>query len=291
MDVTVVLVTYNSAQYVRECVESVAAQEGVQTEIMIVDNLSQDNTVEVVRGLKSVTKLMANRENIGFGRGCNQGAAAGTGRYIYLLNPDAQLVQRDGFARLIRQMEAHPRWGMAGTLILSPDGHKESPPAAHYPDQLRIGADFSHLPGEIAWIMGASVFLRRDVYEAVGGFDPEFFLSSEETDLCLRVRKQGYEIGFVPEVEARHVGFGSEHDRDPFDVWFPRMNGLLLFWKKHYPPEGVKCLARRNLLRARYRVLVNGLLAGLQPARSKAWKKKRRYQGIAAAAEKFLASA
>lgn len=289
MDLSVIIVTYRSAACIANCVASVRAQQGVPFELIVVDNASPDNTVEVVRGLGDGVQLLANRDNIGFGRGCNQGFGLSHGRFVYLLNPDARLVRPDALARLRQVMDEHPRWGMAGTRVVGEDGHVTEA-ATTYPGQARTKADLTHLPGSIAWVVGASMIFRREVFSALGGFDPDFFLYSEEIDLCLRLRKLGHEIGFVNEVEVRHIGGASEEGADPYDSWTRRMNGVQRFWKKHYPAEDALLLVRRDLVRARLRVALNSLLACFQGSRSSAWQKRRRYEAIRDTSARFLAA-
>jgi|ERR1051326_2301512 GT2 family glycosyltransferase len=289
MDVSVITVTYNSAASIADCLESARAQRDVQSEILVIDNASSDRTVGFVRGLQATLTLIENRENVGFGRACNQGFAASKGRYIYLLNPDAQLIGTDALATICRALSEHKQWGMAGSRVETATGEKKSP-ATTYPDQSHVRKDFSQLPGKIAWVVGASMMVKREVYAELGGFDPEFFLYSEETDFCLRLRQRGYEIGFVEGAAVRHIGGASESGRDPYEVWTRRSQGLHLFWQKHYAPEDVERLLQRNRFRAGYRMLVNGWLARLQPPKSSAWQKHRRYRAVWEACSKSLAS-
>ena len=290
MDVSIIIVSYNSANCIRDCLASVRAQQGVDHEIIVVDNASADGTVSVLRGLGPDIHLVANEKNMGFGWACNQGFAVSRGQYVYLLNPDAQLVGSEVLACLCRELADHPRWGLAGTCILSASGQPKGPPNHEYPGQNRTSSDFSHLPGQISWVIGASMFLRRQAYEAVGGFDLNFFLYGEDTDFCLRLRQQGYEIGFVEEAKVRHIGAASERDQDPYEVATRRTNGIHLFWKKHYSPRDVARLVLREQRRARYRMVVNGVLALLQPRSSVAWQKHRRYRAICETSARFLAS-
>jgi N-acetylglucosaminyl-diphospho-decaprenol L-rhamnosyltransferase len=279
MDVSVVIVTYNSASSIADCLKSVQDQQHVAREILVIDNASSDQTAEIVRGSQAKPILVENRENVGFGRGCNQGFATSQGRFVYFLNPDAQLVGATALSALCRALSEHKIWGMAGSRILSATGEQRQP-ATTYPDQSHVRKDFSGLPGKIAWVVGASMIIRREVFSELGGFDPEFFLYSEETDFCLRLREHGYEIGLVEDAVVRHIGGASESGRDPYEVWTRRANGLHLFWQKHYPPADVDKLLRRNRFRARYRMLVNGWLARFQPPKASAWQKHRRYRAI-----------
>ena len=286
VDVTVIIVTYNSADCIAACVESVLAQTGVAFEIVVVDNASADDTLARLKNLKC--RVISSAENLGFGRGNNLGFASSSGRYIYLLNPDARIEGDNSLAELCRRMDANPRWGMAGTFIRAAEGHAESPPATEYPGARHVRRDFSKLPGKIAWIMGASMIVRRGLYEKLGGFDPGFFLYSEETDFCLRLRELGFEIGHIPEVAVSHIGGASEDPRDPYDVSARKLRGLLLFRQKHYPPDDCVFLAKRDLRRARWRMFWNGLLARLQPPRSRAWQKHRQYRAIYEVSRKHL---
>ena len=278
MDVSVIIVTYNSADAIAACLQSLMSQTGVTFETIVVDNASKDNTLAQLAGYQ--VHLIPSTENLGFGRGCNLGFNASRGHYVYLLNPDARLETNHALDTLCRMMNTHPEWGMAGTLVRSPTGHLESPPATEYPGQRHVRRDFSKLPGRIAWIIGASMVIRRELYEKLGGFDPGFFLYSEETDFCLRLRELGYEIGHVPDVTVRHIGGASAKLNDPYDLSAKKLKGLLRFRQKHYASEDCISLAKRDLLRARFRMIWYRILAGLQPPHSSAWQKNRRYRAI-----------
>jgi GT2 family glycosyltransferase len=288
VDISVIIVTFNSAACIAACVESMLAQADVAFEIIVVDNASADDTL--ARLTKLNCRVIPSAENLGFGRGNNLGFAKSSGRYIYLLNPDARLVGKNSLAELCRRLDANPRWGMAGTAIYAADGKTESAPATEYPGARHVRRDFSKLPGGIAWIMGASMIVRRELYEKLGGFDPGFFLYSEETDFCLRLRELGFEIGHVREIAVSHIGGASEDLRDPYDVSARKLRGLLRFRQKHYPPDDCVFLAKRDLRRARWRMFWNGLFARLQPPRSKAWQKHRQYRAIYEVTREHLAS-
>src|SRR5215470_17990523 len=151
MDVSVIIVTYNSASSIADCLNSVAEQQGVAREVLVIDNASSDQTLNVVRTSPAKPILIENRENDGFGRACNQGFAASKGRYIYFLNPDAQLIGSNALATLCRALSEHNGWGMAGSRVVSATGEWKRP-ATTYPDQSHVGKDFSRLPGKIAWV-------------------------------------------------------------------------------------------------------------------------------------------
>jgi GT2 family glycosyltransferase len=288
--VSTVVVTYNSAGCIEACLRSLLRQEHITSEIIVVDNHSTDETVRVVRHCGSGVRLLANQTNVGFGRACNQGADISHGQLLYFLNPDAQFERPDGLARLCQVMEQNPSWGLAGTRVLSPDGANEAAPAMDYPSQRHCRRDFSQLPGKIAWVLGASMLVRREIFAALGGFDPQFFLYSEETDLCLRIRQYGLEIGFVPEVTVRHIGQVSERGNDQYQTRLRSMTGLHLFWAKHYPPEDVLRMVRRDWLRASFRREWYALMARFRGPASRAWLKHREYAAVSEASRRFLQS-
>lgn len=289
MDISVVIVTYNSAKEIESCLKSLAGQSGLTFETIVVDNASGDHTLKELEGFP--VRVLAQGQNLGFGKGCNLGVANSTGRYLYLLNPDARFIRKDALATLYRCMEEKPAWGMAGTKVCFANSSEESPPSMEYPAQRHVHRDFSKLPGSIAWIGGASMIIRRELYEKLDGFDPRFFLYSEETDFCLRMRELGFEIGYLPEVTVEHIGAASEDKRDPSELAARKMKGLLLFREKHYPREDCILLAKRDLRRARLRMLWNTLLARWQPPHSKGWQKSRQYHGIWQVSRDYLSGA
>ena len=292
MDISVIIVTYNAANYIRACLDSVCRQTDLEFEIIVVDNASADDTTKVVQkyiGDKKNLRLLANRVNIGFGRANNQAFAASSGQFIYLLNPDAQLVQPDALKILRSEMERHPEWGVAGTRILQGDGQEEIMLCDHYQGQEHVRhRDFSKLPGRRAAVLGASMFFARHVFAEMGGFDEDFFLYQEEVDLCLRLREKGYEIGFVPQAAIQHIGEASERGCDPYETWRRRADGMLRFWKKHYPAADALRLAKKDERRARFKMLTYGWLARWQPANSGAWRKHRKYRAIWERSRSFI---
>lgn len=288
-DISVIIVTYNSSECIQACLDSLWSQKGVDYEVIVVDNTSTDDTLLTVRNNRSL--LLENEENIGFGRACNLGMARSTGRYIFLLNPDARLTDESDLAQVCRLMDENPRWGLAGAKVLSPNGSLESPPAREYPGQKHVQRDFSQLPGSISWVIGAAMIVRRDIYLQVGGFDPEFFLYSEETDLCLRIRECGYEIGWMEDVSVRHIGGESEKGVDPYDTACRKLRGLLTFRTKHYAHRECVFLANRDRRRAFFRMITNGLLALVRGQTSTAWEKYRMYRGVWKTSKHYLASA
>jgi len=278
LNISVFVVTYNSARCIAACLESILRQKETSFEVIVVDNASCDDTLRSF-GRDGVS-VVESKENLGFGRACNLAFAQSRGDFVFCLNPDAELVNDYALREICCNMERNPRWGLAGTKVMSHAGHLESPPAFEYPGQKHVRRDFSKLPGDIAWVIGASMVVRRDVYQQLGGFDPDYFLYSEETDLCLRTRELGYEIGWMEDVVVRHIGGESERDSDPYGVSRRKLIGLLTFRGKHYAKQDCVLLARRDLNRALFRMVTNRIRAIFRRRRSKYWAKYRMYRGI-----------
>ena len=132
------------------------------------------------------------------------------------------------------------------------------------------------------------MLVRREAFAAVDGFDPGFFLYAEETDLCLRLRERGWEIGFVPEVTVRHIGGASEQGNDPYETRLRGMAGIHRFWAKHYPTDDVKRLVWRDWLRSNFRRRWYGITRRFHGPGSRAWLKHREYAAISEASRRFL---
>ena len=284
-DVSVLTVTYNSATVIERTIESVERQRGVRTELVIVDNRSTDNTAQLVGSRDGVT-FIESPDNLGFGRGNNLGFAATKGRFVLLLNPDAHLEGDDALQRMSEHLDARPEVGIVGPKLLHADGRLQARPRLSYPGERHVDTDLSALPGEIAWIIGAAMFVRRSVYEAIQGFDEDFFMYGEETDFCLRARKSGCKIDYLPEVAVRHVEAVSSRGRDPYDVWMAKQSSLFLLYAKAYGPEAARRLVRRELARARLRLITLGLTRILadQP------DKHAKYRATRDAARRWLAA-
>lgn len=269
MDVTISIVTYNSADCIAGCVESVLSQSGVAFEVVIVDNASRDETLARVKPFEPRVAVRPNRENAGFGRAHNQALKDAHGRFLLVLNPDAWLCRPDALGMLVEEMDRHPAWGLATPHI---DGHDGPPFQESYPGQRHLRQALPALPGRIAWVLGASMFLRKPAFDHVQGFDEAFFLYSEETDLCLRLRQAGFELGYVPRVSVGHQGGASEKASPPYEVWQRKQQSVYRFFAKHYTPEDARRLIRRDLRLSRFRLAMLWLTGSLNARSAKAAK-------------------
>jgi GT2 family glycosyltransferase len=267
-DLGVVVVTYNGLPYVERTLESVAGLETV-----VVDHGSTDGTVDLVRERFPEVRLFE-QENLGLAAGWNRGIRETSAPYVLVLNADAWLVG-DAAEQLVRFAEEHERAGYVGPKLLNPDGTLQ-PSVRSFPTTWRLateylflrklaprsralnafyGAGFGHDEARVVdFTKGAAFLLRRAAFEEVGPFDEEFFLFSEETDWCYRLRETGWQALFDPDAEAVHVG-GASWRPQSATLFREQVKGHLRFLAKHR--------GRRTADRAR-RVLLAGLrLRGL----------------------------
>jgi N-acetylglucosaminyl-diphospho-decaprenol L-rhamnosyltransferase len=257
-DVTAVVVTYNAAPWIERSLRSV---DGV-AELIVVDHGSTDGTLELVRERFPEARVIE-QENRGFGGGNNAGMEVASGDYVLLLNPDAWFLG-DGLAKLVDFAEAHPEAGVVGPKLLHPDGSLQ-PSVRGFPTPWRIATEWFFLRKlaprsqalnafhggpthhdsvvDAEWLGGACLLVRREALEAVGGFDEDFFLFSEEVDWCYRFRRQGWKVLFYPCAEVVHV-IGASHDPRRYTEL---VVSLLRFLQKHRGPAEAE-RARRVLV-------------------------------------------
>lgn len=223
--VDVVVVSYNSRDRLRACVEPLAARDDVH--VVVADNASADGSLETIADLP-VTRL-ALPDNRGFAHGCNAGMRAGSAPYVLLLNPDAELGEAS-LRRLVAVLEDDAAAGAAAPMIRRPDGSLEYSirrfpritstfgqalllhrlfPRAPWSDELVRDAAAYERPCSPDWVTGACVLVRRTALEALGGLDDGFFLYCEDIDLCRRLWDCGWAVRYEPEAVAVHLGGGS----------------------------------------------------------------------------------
>ena len=212
-DVSVVIVTWNGRQYLDECLRAVQAQQGVDAEIVLVDNGSTDGTAAHVRARFPDVRLVQLDENRGFTGGNNAGAREARGEYLAFLNNDT--VADPGWLRALR---AGVNAASRGLLVTSRIVYMHDPSVIdsagdglfrwggafkrHHGDAAAAAAQ----PVEVFGVCGAACLMPKAVFDELGGFDDDFFASHEDVDLSYRARLRGYRCLYVPEAVVRHHG-------------------------------------------------------------------------------------
>jgi len=253
VDISFIIVSYNTADLIGECIGSVQAIADCVKEIIVVDNASTDSSADLIRRNFPSVRLIENDQNRGFAAANNQAIPLCRGRYIFFLNPDTR-IESESLRPVLSFMDENPRIGLAGTRIINPDGSVQQSVEYRYPGQRYAKTELKGLKGPIAWVMGAGMIARSDVIRMAGGFDEDFFLYGEEQDLCLRIRKLGYEIGYCDSPVITHFGGQSERKTELPDLWKKKILSEYLFYRKHYHPGTIKKIARENLVQAKWRL-------------------------------------
>ncbi len=278
-DVSVIIVSYNTADLLEACLESVLASKQVLCEVFVVDNASKDGSAEVVRERFPAVRLIANEDNRGFGAANNQALRECAGRYVIFLNPDTT-VEPESFYRMVGFMESHPAVGLAGPRVLNPDGSRQDSISLRYPGHRYGAADLGPLPGEIACVLGACQIASRKLLLELGGFDEDFFLYGEDQDLCLRIRKRGHVIGLIDDAVIMHHGGQSERQTLPEEVVRKKIRAEYLFYRKHYKPESIRKIRRAQHVQALWRIFSIRLQYALSPDKNSMLNKLARYRVI-----------
>jgi N-acetylglucosaminyl-diphospho-decaprenol L-rhamnosyltransferase len=250
-DMAVIIVSYNSAGWIRACLRSVFGRLGrLGADVVVVDAESRDQTVDIVAAEFPAVRLIRSR-NRGFGYANNRALMTCDARYVLFLNPDTEIL--DGsLSGLINALDRRPSVGLIGVRQVNGDGDLD-PTIRYFPNALRaLGDNFSaeRLPGrprwlgereinpalydtevECDWTSGSFMLARREALESSGFFDERFFMYSEETDLCKRIKAAGWEVRHLPSMTIRH--YGADVTVDP-SLESLQFHSRIAYARKHF---------------------------------------------------------
>jgi len=224
VELSILLVNYNTEKLLPEVLKYlVLACEDIDSETIIVDNASVDNSVELMKSQFPELRLVVNQKNVGFGRANNLAVAETRGRYILLLNTDA-FVSKNSLTKTIEYMDTHSRCGILGVKLVGRDGALQ-PSCRYFPTpwniflqragltrffpkiQLIDDMDWDHASvRKCDWVPGCFYLIRREVIDQVGLFDPRYFLYYEEVDHCLAAKNAGWDVHYYPYTSVIHLG-------------------------------------------------------------------------------------
>ncbi len=258
MDLSIIIVSWNVKQLLINCLNSIYTYLGDQPinfEVIVVDNASSDKTVEAVKSAFPQVKLIANQRNLGFAQANNQAIKLAQGKYIFLLNPDTQLID-SSLLKLIEFVEQQPQPCLVGPKLLYSDGRLQ-PSVRRLPsfgDQflilLKLHNFFPHLAplrryymadfnyqqtAEVEQLMGAAILVPRQIFNQLGLLDERFWLLFEEVDFCQRARAAGYKIYFYPSARLIHHKGQSFKRRRTLAKQMNFNHNLFIYFKKHKP--------------------------------------------------------
>lgn len=271
MDVSIIIVNYHTAELVKKCIESIFNNvAGINSyEIIIVDNSYEKELRDIVDNFqcnKINIRIVIPEKNLGFGKANNIAAKYARGKYLFLLNPDTVLLN-DGVSILYRYLEEHSSVGIAGGNLYTPDGKPNGSYSRSFSSlneeknksklikiilekvdqKLHVKESWkkfneTNRPLEVAYIYGADMMLKRSLFEEVNGFDPDFFMYGEESELTYRINKLGYKVMSIPNAKIIHLeGAATQSDISAFNEkqFRMRMNGTMMFFLKCYGKSSV----------------------------------------------------
>ncbi len=252
-DLSIVIVTYNSKDFLRTCLHSVIQQTtGISYEIIVVDNASTDQTRELMASEFPDIAFFRNEHNVGFAAANNQAVKETTSRYVLLLNPDTEIL--DGaIQKTIRFMEEHPKSGICSCKLMYQDGRFQANSYSFptvwnmfseatfmyrlFPKTKLFGSyhltylDYAK-DNQVDWLIGAFYLIRREVIDTVGLLDEQYFMYTEDLDYCYLAKKAGFEVWYTPCAEIYHFYGGMSGINLRSVVWTHRSQ--ILFYQKHF---------------------------------------------------------
>lgn len=246
MILSVIIVSYNSSSFLELCLHSVAkaiSQLEIESEVIVVDNSSSDDSCEVLNNKFPFVKLIQNDENIGFSKANNLGVSKAKGKYICILNPDTVL-QENTFDEILKFYKSNIKVGFVGCQMIDGNGMflKESKrviPSIFSSFMKVLGISkfyYSALDkdkrGYIDILAGAFMFVEKTIYDSVKGFDEDYFMYGEDIDLSYKALKKGYSNYYLGDVKIIHFK-GESTDKN--SVYINRFyNAMYIFYTKHF---------------------------------------------------------
>lgn len=259
MKLSLLIVNYNTEHYIEKLLKSLLNQSMLTEdfEIIISNNVQNDILVQMLDlnnffeklNLKVVPLL----KNVGFGSATNVAAQQACADHLLIINPDVLMINNSYLDAMYQFIQCYPDYGVISSQVLNDDGHDGSD-YRHFEFFEKFGFD-----DEICWFEGSLMFIQKSVFEDVDGFDDDFFMYSEDVDLCYRIKKQGLELFKNDSLSVYHKGGASEPYKD-YDFYYRWYKSKLLFMHKHYNQEQfTKFISELNkkqhIKRLRYRTL------------------------------------
>ncbi|HNB82206.1 MAG TPA: glycosyltransferase, partial [Chitinophagaceae bacterium] len=255
MQLSVIIVNYNVRYFLEHCLVSVfRAAQGLNVEVFVVDNQSNDGSTDMVREKFPQAILIENWQNAGFGRANNQAFDKSTGQYVLFLNPDT-IIAEDCFQRCIQFMETHPAAGAMGCRLLDgrgrflPESKRGFPsvpvaffkiaglsglfPRSRFFNRYHLGYLSEDETNPVDVLAGCFMFCRRGALKKTGAFDTDYFMYGEDIDLSYRIKKAGYENWYFPEVQILHFK-GESTNKGSLNYVKMFYQAMIIFARKHF---------------------------------------------------------
>lgn len=254
MELSIVIVNWNAKDYLRRCLDAIRETAvGIEYEVIVVDNDSEDGSADMVRSDYPWVHLIPSPDNVGYAEGNNLGIAESSGEYILLLNPDIELKER-ALAAMLRFAKAHEDAAAVGCRLIGPDGIVQKS-CRSFPDPMGVFFEYTRLSRlfprskrigsyRMTWFdhsydlevdqpMASCLLISRKAWDDVGGFDTVFPIFFNDVDWCYRAKEKGWKVYFTAQAEALHYGGASTKQVRP-EMVRESHRSLRRFYDKHY---------------------------------------------------------
>jgi GT2 family glycosyltransferase len=275
MDLSVIIVNWKSKEYLRKCITSIlAGTQGIEFEIVVIDNASFDGCDEMLRGCHPQVRFIQSERNLGFSKANNAAFQTTCGRYVLFLNPDTELVA-SAVNIILKHLQELPNAGAVGCKVLNGDKTVQTSCVQSFPtilnkllnsELLRALWPKSSLwgnaslfdgnsgPVEVEAITGACVMLKRSVFQQVDMFSEDYFMYTEDIDLSYKVRQAGYRNYYVPDAQIIHFGGGSSKNAPTNFSTVMMQESICRYFQKTRGNFYVSCYRALMLLSALFRI-------------------------------------
>ena len=247
IDISIIIITYNSEKYIQCCIDSIINKtEKLKYEIIIFDNNSQDNTVEIINSIINKypdIKFIKNDSNIGFGKAVNIVSEYTKGKYLFFLNPDTYFIN-NALDILYEKALENPSYPVLGGKLYD-ENNKYMFSCGFLPNVkeiiLLLSNNIKYIKKriininqiqEIELISGCDFFINKKIFNLVGKFDEDYFLYNEELDLCFRLKKMGYKLLFIPDAKIRHLN--SQKKKNNYTIKSYQYKYSYLYCRKNF---------------------------------------------------------
>ena len=288
MDLSVIIVNWNTKKLLEDCLTSIFKYtRGLDFEVIVVDNGSSDSSPAMVKKKFPQVKLIPNKDNLGFTKANNQGIKIAKGKYILLLNSDTYLIE-NSLSKLVKKAESLSSLGALGPLLLSEDRSIQQS-VGFFPHLLQIFwwmSFIDDLPGgtilkpyhldhdsfyqknqEVDWVTAAAILVPKSVIDRVGPLDEKIFMYGEEVDWCYRIKQQGFKAYFSPVTQIVHIGRGSAGKISTGAI-IGEYKGVVYFYQKYKDKTSLQIAQLLLKIGALVRIVVFSLLGRKELVRS-----------------------
>ena len=245
MKLSVIILNYNVRFFLEQCILSVqVGLKKIESEIIVVDNNSSDDSCQMVKQFFPEIILLENKENLGFSKANNQAVKIAKGDYVCILNPDTAVTENT-FVEVLKYANSKPNLGALGVYLMDgkglflPESKRNLPtPKASFLKLMGWSNSYyaTHIAppesGEVSVLVGAFMFMKKSIYQEVGGFDEDYFMYGEDIDLSYKLTKAGYRNYYLGTTNILHYkGESTKKDKAYFDRFY---GAMFIFYQKHF---------------------------------------------------------